>query len=247
MNKKIVAISAISLLALFGCNKEKTKPVSEEIVLDSLEKKVSYAIGLNVAQGVNSKEFGFDTAAFTQAVEDFRADTDPRLSQDEIQAVMQTFQTTQREIMAEKRKQEGAKGLSEGKIFLEAKAQEEGVVTTESGLMYKIITAGQGEKPAATDTVKAHYKGSLIDGTEFDSSYRRGEPATFGVSNLIPGWVEALQLMPAGSKWELYIPGELAYGEQGNQAIPPNSTLIFELELLEIVKEETETEATAEK
>jgi len=139
-----------------------------------------------------------------------------------------------------KAKVDSAKNAADGAAFIAEKAKEEGVQKTESGLHYKIITAGDGAIPTATDQVVAHYKGTLIDGTEFDSSYKRGQPATFGVSNLIPGWVEALQLMPAGSKWELYIPSDLGYGDRGTPSIPPGSTLVFELELIEIKDQQAE-------
>lgn len=233
MNKTFLAVGAASMLALVGCN-EEAKVVSEEVVLDSLEKKVSYTIGVSVAQNVHVDEFAFDTAAFSQAVDDIKAGKEPQLNDDEMRATMQTFQTMQREIQMKAMQAAGAENLTKGEAFLTAKLAEEGVVATDSGLLYKVVTAGTGPVPKATDTVVAHYKGTLLDGTEFDSSYKRGQPATFPVGNLIPGWVEALQLMPVGSKWELYIPANLAYGENGNQGIPPNSTLIFELELIEI-------------
>jgi FKBP-type peptidyl-prolyl cis-trans isomerase len=132
---------------------------------------------------------------------------------------------------------EAAKNAEEGKAFLEQNKTKEGVITTASGLQYEILKAGEGPKPTAEQNVKCNYHGTLINGTVFDSSVDRGEPATFNVSQVIPGWTEALQLMPVGSKWKLYIPGELAYGERGaGKNIGPNTTLIFEVELLEIVK-----------
>ncbi len=225
------------LTALAGCQKSDDA-AETEVTLDTLEKKVSYTIGVSVAENVRVDQFDFDSAAFSQAVADVKAGTDSRLSQEEMQATMQSFQTMQREIAMQERETQETKNRAEGEAFLATKEQEEGVVKTESGLMYKIITEGSGAIPKADDSVVAHYAGTLLDGTEFDSSYKRGKPATFGVSNLIPGWVEALQLMPVGSKWELYIPGDLAYGPRGNQGIPPSSTLVFELELLEIVQKE---------
>lgn len=128
------------------------------------------------------------------------------------------------------------KNIEAGEQFLAKNKKQKGVMTTASGLQYKVITAGTGEKPTATDRVKVHYRGTLLDGTEFDSSYKRNEPTTFGVNQVIKGWTEALQLMPVGSKWELYIPQELAYGSRSTGNIPAYSTLIFEVELLEIVK-----------
>ena len=128
------------------------------------------------------------------------------------------------------------KNIKEGEQFLAKNKKQKGVMTTASGLQYKVITAGTGEKPKATDRVKVHYRGTLLDGTEFDSSYKRNEPTTFGVGQVIKGWTEALQLMPVGSKWELYIPQDLAYGSHATGNIPAYSTLVFEVELLEIVK-----------
>jgi len=158
----------------------------------------------------------------------------PRISQEDAEKIMKEFQESMM-----KKKEEESKKLSEtnkaaGDKFLAENKTKEGVQTTSSGLQYKIITAGNGVKPKATDTVKVHYTGKLLDGKVFDSSVQRGEPVEFPVSGVIPGWVEALQLMPQGSKWEVYIPSELAYGPTGNQAIPPSSTLIFEVELLEV-------------
>lgn len=158
----------------------------------------------------------------------------PRISPEDAEKIMKEFQENMM-----KKKEEEAKKLSEGNKaagdkFLAENKTKEGVQTTASGLQYKIITAGNGVKPKATDTVKVHYTGKLLDGKVFDSSVQRGEPVEFPVSGVIPGWVEALQLMPQGSKWEVYIPSDLAYGPTGNQAIPPASTLIFEVELLEV-------------
>ncbi|WP_370981349.1 FKBP-type peptidyl-prolyl cis-trans isomerase [Agaribacterium sp. ZY112] len=246
MKKTLLVLAAASSMALVGCNKEAEKT---EVTLDSLEQKVSYSIGVNLAQNINVDQFAFDTDAFAMAVEDVKAGKDPQLSMEEMMATMQTFSTLQRELAMEKQKKAAEENIAASKTFLAEKEAEEGVVKTESGLMYKVLVEGTGPIPTADDTVVAHYRGTLLDGTEFDSSYSRGQPATFGVSNLIPGWIEALQLMPVGSKWELYIPGDLAYGERGNGSIPPNSTLTFELELLEIVgdkDEEAATEAAAE-
>lgn len=239
MNKTIMTVGALSSLFLVACNKE-AEP--EPVVLDTFEEKVSYAIGTSVAQNVNIEEFAFDTAAFSQAVEDVRAGADLQLTDEEMRATMQTFQTQQRDIAMAKRNKLMEENKAKGDTFLAGKEAEEGVVKTESGLLYKVVSEGTGDKPALTDKVVAHYRGTTIDGEEFDSSYARGEPATFPVNGLIPGWIEALQIMPVGSKWELYIPSDLAYGERGNPSIEPNSALIFELELLEIVKPEEKKE-----
>ena len=151
------------------------------------------------------------------------------------QAVLTVLQNHIRKMQDDQMQEAGAKNKKEGDAFLAANKAKEGVVSLPDGLEYKILTAGTGPKPAATDSVVCNYRGTLIDGTEFDSSYKRGQPATFGVSQVIKGWTEALQLMPVGSKWQLFIPGEMAYGARGSGAgIGPNATLIFEVELLSI-------------
>jgi FKBP-type peptidyl-prolyl cis-trans isomerase len=169
------------------------------------------------------------------------------LTDEEVGAGMQQLQKTHTERMQAEQKVAADKNLADGEAFLKENATKEGVVTTESGLQYKIITAGEGPKPGAEDVVKVHYRGTLLDGTEFDSSYKRNEPVTFPVGGVIPGWVEALQLMPVGSKWELYIPSGLAYGPGGaGGQIGPNSTLKFEVELLSIEPKKEAAEGAKE-
>jgi FKBP-type peptidyl-prolyl cis-trans isomerase len=155
----------------------------------------------------------------------------PALSDQEMQDAMMSLQKE----MQNKAAELGVKSKKEGEDFLAANKSKEGVKTTASGLQYKVLKEGKGPKPKSTDTVKVHYRGTLLDGTEFDSSYKRGEPVEFPLDQVIKGWTEGLQLMPAGSKYQFWIPANLAYGEPGNRGIPPNSTLIFEVELLEIV------------
>jgi FKBP-type peptidyl-prolyl cis-trans isomerase FklB len=158
------------------------------------------------------------------------------VTQEEIQQTLMTFQRELMSKQAELGKELGEKNKKDGEAFLADNKKKEGVKTTASGLQYKAITEGKGKKPTASDTVRVHYKGTLLDGSEFDSSYKHGEPAEFSVSGVIPGWTEAVQLMPVGSKWQLFIPSKLAYGEQGQgREIGPNATLIFEVELLAIV------------
>ncbi|HET7732655.1 MAG TPA: FKBP-type peptidyl-prolyl cis-trans isomerase [Paludibacter sp.] len=170
-----------------------------------------------------------DYAKLAKGIQDVMEQKEPEISYQDAQAIINDFfQALQAKVS------EAAQ--SEGKAFLEANAKRPEVVTLASGLQYEVMTAGTGVTPTASDSVKVHYHGSLIDGTVFDSSVKRGEPATFGVTQVISGWVEALQLMPVGSKWKLVIPSDLAYGAQGaGQAIAPHSTLIFEVELLDIV------------
>jgi FKBP-type peptidyl-prolyl cis-trans isomerase len=157
------------------------------------------------------------------------------MSDDEVKAVLTALQTHMHEMQDQKAKQAGDTNKKEGESFLAANKSKEGVVTLPDGLQYKILSTGTGPKPTATDSVVCNYKGTLINGKEFDSSYKRGQPATFGVSQVIKGWTEALQLMPVGSKWQLFIPSELAYSQRGAGAdIGPNATLVFEVELVSI-------------
>jgi len=192
--------------------------------------KVSYALGLSLGNnllgsGVNA----LDYAQLAQGIQDVMEQNKTKMSYEEAQTVINDFfQTLQAKA--------GGEAQSEGIAFLEENSKRAEVVTLESGLQYEIMTEGSGATPTASDKVKVHYHGTLIDGKVFDSSVNRGEPATFGVTQVINGWVEALQLMPVGSKWKLYIPSELAYGAQGaGQTIAPHAALIFEVELLDIV------------
>lgn len=200
--------------------------------------KLSYALGMSM--GHNFKGSGIkainadDFAAGVAAVYD---GTKPAMSYDEAKRIVQDFFTNlEKEMQAEAAKA-GAENLKIGKAFLSENAKREGVTTTASGLQYEVIRKGAGDRPAASDRVEVHYTGKLIDGTVFDSSVERGVPATFGVTQVIPGWVEALQLMREGDKWRLYIPSTLAYGENGaGGVIGPNMTLIFDVELLRVIK-----------
>ena len=192
--------------------------------------KVSYALGLSLGNnllgsGVNALNY----AKLAKGIQDVMEQNTPEISYQEAQTVINEFFQELQSKVAEA-------ALSHGKAFLAENAKRADVVTLASGLQYEVITEGAGATPKATDSVKVHYHGSLLDGTVFDSSVSRGEPATFGVTQVISGWVEALQLMPVGSKWKLFIPSDLAYGAQGaGQSIAPHSTLIFEVELLNII------------
>lgn len=193
--------------------------------------KVSYALGLSLGNnllGSGIKELNVEKLA--KGIQDVLKHNQPEISYEEAQAVInEYFQALQSKA--------GAAASEEGKAFLAENGKRANVVTLPSGLQYEIITKGNGAVPKASDQVKVHYHGTLINGQVFDSSVRRGEPAVFGVTQVIQGWVEALQLMPVGSKWKLFIPSNLAYGERGaGQSIGPNTTLIFEVELLDIVK-----------
>ncbi len=201
--------------------------------LNTLTDRVSYIVGYDMGARYAQSGLELNTDALVAAIEAATAGEAPALSQAEIQQAMKSFQELQQAKFAEAQKSIAADNLKQGKEFLAANAKKDGVKTTESGLQYKIITEGTGAKPTLQDKVSAHYRGTLLDGTEFDSSYARGEPATFGVAHVIAGWTEALQMMPEGSKWEVYIPSDLAYGFGGSgPKIGPNSTLIFEIELL---------------
>ena len=237
--KKIVLAGVVAAsVALVGCN-EKTETTAAAVALDSNLSKVSYGIGLNIAQNFKQQKLELDQPAFDKGLADGFAEAEPALKQEVIMAAMQEFQKQQQEKMLTERKLAEDENKTAGEKFLTDNKAKEGVVTTESGLQYKVITAGEGAKPTAADTVVVHYRGTLINGEEFDSSYSRNQPATFGVGSVIPGWTEALQLMAVGSKYELVIPSELAYGAGGAGAkIGPNATLVFEVELLEIAKEE---------
>ena len=205
------------------------------LVLTTQKDKISYAIGMNVGTNLQKQAVDVDPAVLLQGLKDGIAGSKPLLTEEEARAVLMQLQEETRKKQAEKAQQMGAANKTEGEAFLAANKTKEGVITLPSGLQYKILKAGTGPKPAATDSVVCNYRGTLINGTEFDSSYKRGQPATFPVNGVIKGWTEALQLMPVGSKWQLFIPAQLAYGERGAGAdIGPNATLIFEVELLSI-------------
>lgn len=193
--------------------------------------KVSYALGLSIGNNFQSSGIKrLQVADFVKGLEDVLGEKQPAISYEEAKQVINDYFMKLQQERLEINKQAGAE-------FLEINRHKAGVVELPSGLQYEILKQGTGAKPSANDKVKCHYHGTLINGTVFDSSVQRGEPATFGVSQVIPGWVEALQLMPVGSKWRLFIPSNLAYGEHGaGDVIEPNSTLIFDVELLDIVK-----------
>lgn len=193
--------------------------------------KISYALGLSIGNNFqNSGINNLQVEDFVKGLKDVLGEAEPEISYDEAKQVINDyFMNLQKERLELNKKA--------GEEFLNINKGKAGVVTLPSGLQYQVLKQGEGAKPAASDKVKCHYHGTLINGTVFDSSVQRGEPAVFGVSQVIPGWVEALQLMPVGSKWRLFIPSDLAYGEHGaGDAIEPNSALVFDVELLDIVK-----------
>ena len=192
--------------------------------------KFSYAIGLGIGQNLSSMGIqGLAVDDFAQAIRDVLEGNQTAISHNEAREIVNKY-------FEELEAKMGAAAIEQGKAFLEENQKRAGVVTLPSGLQYEVINEGTGKKPKATDQVRCHYEGTLVDGTLFDSSIKRGEPAVFGVNQVIKGWVEALQLMSEGAKWKLYIPSELAYGAQGaGEMIPPHSTLIFEVELIEVL------------
>jgi FKBP-type peptidyl-prolyl cis-trans isomerase len=219
------------------------KPAAAPLVLSTEKDKASYAIGMNIGKGLKenlSKDaVDINQAILLRGMKDALAGAKPALTDEETKAVLTALQNDVRKHGEELHQAEAAKNAKTGQNFLEANKSKPGVVALPSGLQYKVITQGTGPKPTASDVVVCNYKGTLIDGTEFDSSYKRGKPATFPVGQVIKGWTEALQLMPVGSKWELTIPPSLGYGERGAGPIGPDQTLLFEVELMSIQSKST--------
>jgi FKBP-type peptidyl-prolyl cis-trans isomerase FklB len=220
--KKLIAVAII--LSIF----DGVVIAQKNVKLKTQKEKVSYSIGVTIGKNVKMQGIDLDQKNLLQGIKDGINNSKKLLSDKEIEETLTAFQNEMIANVAEKNRKEG-------EAFLAVNKQKEGVVTLPSGLQYKIIVNGTGPKPTADQTVECHYRGTLINGTEFDSSIKRGKPAEFELGKVIKGWTEALQLMPVGSKWQLFIPSELAYGNGGaGQIIGPNSTLIFEVELLSI-------------
>jgi len=207
----------------------------QPLKLTTQKDKVSYAIGMSIGQNMKKDSLDVDPSILMRGMKDALASSKPLMTEEEAKIVMTEFRSEMTKKKEAEAQHVGEANKQAGQQFLAANKTKEGVVTLPSGLQYKILKQGTGPKPTATDTVVTNYRGTLLDGKEFDSSYKRGEPATFPVGQVIKGWTEALQLMPVGSKWQLFIPAELAYGERSPGAeIGPNSTLIFDIELLSI-------------
>ncbi|MFB9887789.1 FKBP-type peptidyl-prolyl cis-trans isomerase [Balneatrix alpica] len=219
------------LAAAFSLSVSVPTLAETAVKLESDQAKLSYSFGLILGEQLASRVDTLDYDAFLAGVKSIYSQSEPALTPEQVTEVITTFQQNKLKEMMDK-------AQKEADDFLAKNAKAEGVKTTKSGLQYKVISKGDGKKPKAEDNVKVHYRGKLIDGTEFDSSYARNEPAEFPLNAVIPGWTEGLQLMPVGSKFELVIPPALGYGPGGAGSIPPNAVLVFEVELLEILKKE---------
>jgi FKBP-type peptidyl-prolyl cis-trans isomerase FklB len=206
--------------------------------------KVSYSIGVQMGSDFKQQDIQVNPTLFTQGVTDAQQNGPKLLTEEEVRNTLVNFQKTMIQKQQENQLKLSSKNLEEGNKFLEENKKKPGVTTLPSGLQYRVVQAGTGPKPTATDTVTTHYSGKFIDGKEFDSSYSRGEPAQFQVNAVIPGWTEALQLMQPGAKWEIVVPAKLGYGENGvGRVIGPNATLVFNIELLSINSKNKATEA----
>jgi len=226
---RLLALSA-GILLLAGCGTEKSN-------LKTDTQQFSYAIGVEIGRSLDPISADLDFKALKHGMDDVKAGKDLAFTDEEMEKIKMTVAQTLMEKQQQKRTAEGEVALKKGEEFLAANGKKANVVTTESGLQYEVLTEGNGVKPAETDIVTVHYKGTLINGETFDSSYDRGQPIQFPLDRVIPGWTEGVQLMKTGAKHRLFIPASLAYGEMGSgEKIGPNETLIFEVELLDVTK-----------
>jgi FKBP-type peptidyl-prolyl cis-trans isomerase len=266
MKKYLLPLALVSVVALQACNQKPpaatgdaakpapaagakapaSAPASADLATS--EQRLSYGIGYNIGQRMKADNVPIVAAPFGAGVADAISGTKSRMSEEEIATEMKAFQEKAAAEHEAAQKALGEANAKAAAAYLAENKAKPGVTTTASGLQYEVITQGTGPKPTADDTVEVHYRGTLVDGTEFDSSYSRGETVTFGVGQVIPGWTEALQLMPKGSKWKLAIPAELAYGAGGaGQVIGPNAALVFEVELISIPSKEKKADDAAAK
>ena len=228
MKSSVIFIAAALVAVSSAFSQDKTQLKDER-------DKVSYSIGLDIGNTFKKQSMDINPEALLSGLKDAASGNKPQMTEEEMKATMTAYSKTMMEKQTAAAKEAGTKNAAAGEKFLAENKGKEGVKTTASGLQYKVIKEGTGPSPKETDTVETHYRGTLLDGTEFDSSYARNEPATFPVNRVIKGWTEALQLMKVGSKYQLFIPANLAYGERGaGQEIGPNSTLVFDVELLGI-------------
>jgi FKBP-type peptidyl-prolyl cis-trans isomerase FklB len=220
---------------VLSCGVASAQPAQDAPGLKTDKERLSYALGMDLGAQLKSRGVDIDPAVFTRALQDALAGGKTLLTDEQARSVIAELQKSQMLKQAATAKAVGDKNRAEGEAFLAANKTKAGVVTLPSGLQYKVITNGTGPKPTADQTVVCQYKGTLLNGKEFDSSYKHGEPATFPVNRVIKGWTEVLQLMPVGSKWQVFIPANLAYGERGAGVdIGPDATLVFEIELVAI-------------
>jgi FKBP-type peptidyl-prolyl cis-trans isomerase FklB len=227
-NKHLFAIPALTL-ACGLCLADEPGGITDE------EDKINYTIGFRLGGDFKRQGVEIKSEMLIKGLEDAMSGTTPRMTEEEMRTALTALQQRAAAVKQARVQQQLTENLKAAESFLAENASREGVETLASGLQYKVLVEGSGNSPQKTDKVTVHYRGTLIDGTEFDSSYSRNKPATFGVGGVIPGWTEALQLMQTGDKWQLFIPPELAYGERGaGNKIPPNSLLIFEVELISI-------------
>jgi FKBP-type peptidyl-prolyl cis-trans isomerase len=227
----------IALITLAAASVVSPLLAADESPLKTQQDKLSYMLGMNIGRDLKRNDVPVNPDLYMRGLKDSLGGGKTLLTEEEATQVMNAFRAEMREKQTAKQREAGDKNKKDGEAFLAANKAKEGVKTTPSGLQYKVSVQGTGKVPTTNDTVTTHYRGTLIDGTEFDNSYKRGEPASFPVTGVIKGWTEALLMMPVGSKWQLVIPAEIAYGERGRPSIPPNSTLLFDIELLEIKKQ----------
>jgi FKBP-type peptidyl-prolyl cis-trans isomerase FklB len=228
---KCVLTTFVGVFLLFDVCYAGEKPE-----LKDQKAKDSYSLGYQYGETFKKQGIEVDPEVFVTGMREALGGKEPLMSREEIRETISGLQKRVFVVQQQQLREKAARNLEEGKAFLAKNAKKKGVKTLPSGLQYRVITEGAGASPKAGDTVTVHYRGTFLDGTEFDSSYKRGEPASFQVDGVIAGWTEALQLMKTGSNWELFVPSELAYGERGMGRIPPNSTLIFEVELIAVKK-----------
>jgi FKBP-type peptidyl-prolyl cis-trans isomerase FklB len=225
VNHIIAGIVSVGLL--FGvCS------AADKLELKDQKDKESYSLGYQFGQALKSQGLDLKLGVYTSGIQDALGGKEPQMSQEEIRATIMDLQKRAMAAQQKSLKEPGGKNLAEGKAFMTENGKKKEVKTLPSGLQYKVLSEGTGKTPKKSDTVTVHYRGTLINGTEFDSSIARGQPASFKVDGVIPGWTEALQMMKEGAKWQLFIPPELGYGERGAGPVPPNSVLIFEVELI---------------
>lgn len=231
---RLLAVCACAGL-LFACAKKEEAPAAVELTTDA--QKFGYSIGIDLGNSLKPVAAHVDVAALKQGLDDVTAGTAPKMDDAAREAIKTTVSQKMQEEQVKERDEAASKALAEGEKFLAENATKEGVTTTASGLQYKVLAEGAGDSPTAADEVTVHYKGTLLNGEEFDSSISRGQPVTFPLGNVIEGWTEGVQLMKPGAKYQFFIPAKLAYGDRGaGVKIGPNQTLIFEVELIEVKK-----------